>query len=58
LKSELVKVLSDITETKLIANILKNMNNKDILNLLSLLDFADEETKKRWLNTYNQLIKF
>ncbi|MED3562419.1 hypothetical protein [Bacillus xiapuensis] len=58
MRSELVKVLSDITETKLISDILKNMNNKDILNLLSLLEYTDEETKERWLTTYNELLRY
>lgn len=58
LQNELVKMLSDVSDTKLISKLLLNMNNHDLTTLMNLLEFADIDTRKLWLDTYSKLIKY
>jgi hypothetical protein len=58
MRNELIQMLSDVKESEYITNILLNMSNRDIFFLFNLLEYADNDTKSRWLNTYNQLVKF
>jgi hypothetical protein len=58
MRNELIQVLSDVKESEYITNILLNMSNRDIFFLFNLLEYVDNDTKSRWINTYNQLVKF
>lgn len=58
MRNELIQVLSDVKESEYIINILRNMSNRDLFFLFNLLEYTDNETQDRWLNTYNQLLKF
>jgi hypothetical protein len=58
LPNELVEVLSNITDARLISKIILNMNNNDLTTLMNLLEFADEGTQKLWLETYSNLMKY
>lgn len=53
MRNEITEVLSDIKDTKLIKNMIQNMNNRDLFLLMSLLELTDVETKQRWVNVYN-----
>lgn len=58
MKNEIIQVLSEIKDVSLIANIIQNMNSRDISILQSLLDYTDIETQNRWLSAYSQLMKY
>jgi hypothetical protein len=58
MRNELTETLTNIKDIELIRKLISNMDNKDIFKLISLLEYTDKETQDRWINTYNQLVKF
>jgi hypothetical protein len=57
LPNELIETLTNIKSIELMKSILENMTSQDILRLLDLLEYTDNDTKSRWLHAYNELMK-
>lgn len=55
--NELIETLTSIKSIDLMKSILMNMTSQDILRLLDLLEYTDNDTKSRWLQAYNELMK-
>lgn len=58
MRNELTETLPNVKDIDLIRKLISNMDNRDIFKLISLLEYTNKETQDRWLNTYQQLIKF
>lgn len=58
MRNELTEALTNIDDISLIKKLILNMDSKDIFKLMSLLEYTDQETQDRWLDTYYQLIKY
>jgi hypothetical protein len=57
LPNELIETLTNIKSIDLMKSILMNMTSQDILKLLDLLEYTDNDTISRWLQAYNELMK-
>jgi hypothetical protein len=57
LPNELIETLTNIKSVDLMKSLLMNMTSQDILKLLDLLEYTDNDTKSRWLQAYNELMK-
>lgn len=58
MKNELIETLKMVKNITYMKTILLNMNNQDLSNLIDMLEFTDEDTKSRWLTTYNDLMNW
>lgn len=43
-----IETIKNISDKKLMLDILGNMNCSDVSNLINLLEFTDEPTKEKW----------
>lgn len=56
--NELIETLTNIKSIDLMKSLLMNMTSQDVLRLLDLLEYTDNDTKSRWLQAYNELMKY
>lgn len=58
MRKELIQVLNQIDDADTIKRIILNMDSTGVHNVLSLLEFASEDTRKLWLQTYTEILKY
>jgi phosphopentomutase len=49
--------LENTHDEEIMNNFIKRLSGKELFIIFNLLEFSDEEARKRWVNVYNNLLK-